>query len=124
MRRADAARGANRSRSALLDGLQNGRDAVGGLLDVVRLPLRAMVRLVGIAACAYYLLTAGGWLLVLRDGMDGADLQSGVLVLLVGLLLSAVTRAVWDRSPSDRADAGAVRRVQPIIDTTLGAYRL
>jgi hypothetical protein len=123
-RPADAARGANRSRSALLDGLQNGRDAVGGLLDVVRLPLRAMVQLVGVAACAYYALTAGAWLWVLRDGMDGAELQSGGLVVLVGLLLSAVTRAVWDRAPNDLADASTVRRVQPIVDTTLGAYRL
>jgi hypothetical protein len=123
-RRAGAARGANRSRSALLAGLQDGSDAVGRLLDVVRLPLRAMVQLAGVAACAYYLLTAGAWLWLLRDGMDGAELQSGVLVLLVGLLLSAVTRAVWDRSRNDRADASAVRRVQPIVDSALGAYRL
>jgi hypothetical protein len=120
----DAARAANRSRSALLDGLQNGRDAVGGVLDVVRLPLRAMVQLVAVAACVYYLLTAGAWLWVLRDGMDAAELQSGVLVVFVGFLLSTVTRAVWDRSPNDRPAASTVRRVQPIVDTTLGAYRL
>ena len=90
----------------------------------MRLPLRAVVQLAGVATCAYYLLTAGAWLWVLRDGMDGADLQSGVLVVLVGLMLSAVTGAVWDRSPNDRADARTVRRVQPVVDTTLGAYRL
>jgi hypothetical protein len=94
------------------------------LLDVVRLPLRAVLQLAGVAASAYYLLTATAWPWALRDGMEGAELQSGVLVLLVGLLLSWITRVLWDRPPSDGVDAGTVRRVQPLVDTTRGAYRL
>jgi hypothetical protein len=123
-RPSDAARGARPSRRPLLDRLQGGHDAVGSLLDVVRRPVRAVCQLVGVAVGAYYVLTAASWLWALRDGMDGAELQSGVVVLLVGLLLSAATRALWDRAPRDRVDARAVRRVQPIVDATLGAYRL
>jgi hypothetical protein len=123
-RPADAAHRGHQSEGAPLDRLQNGRDAVGSLLDIVRLPLRAVLQLAGVAASAYYLLTAAGWVWVLRDGMDGAELQSGVLVLLAGLLLSGITRALWDRPPSDSVDARMVRRVQPLVDTTRGAYRL
>jgi hypothetical protein len=120
----DAARGARRSRGAVLDRLQGGRDAVGSLLDIVRRPLRAVLQLAGVAAGAYYLLTAALWLWALREGMDSAEVQSGVVVLLMGLLLSGITQAMWNHAPNDLADAGAVRRVQPIVDTTLGAYRL
>jgi hypothetical protein len=83
-----------------------------------------VLQLAGVAAGAYYLLTAASWLWAVRDGMDSADVQSGVVVLLVGLLLSGITRALWDRAPNDLANAGTVRRVHPIVDTTLGAYRL
>ena len=81
-------------------------------------------KLAGVAASAYYLLPAVAWLWALRDGMEDAELQSGVLVLLVGLLLSGLTRALWDRPASDSVDAGMVRRVQPLVDTTRGACRL
>jgi hypothetical protein len=123
-RPADAAHGGYQSDGAGLGRLQNGRDAIGSLLDVVRLPLRAVVQLAGVVASAYYLLTAAAWLWALRDGMEGAELQSGVLVLLVGLLLSGITRTLWDRPASDSVDAGMVRRVQPLVDTTRGVYRL
>lgn len=120
----EAARGADQLGSAVLNRLQNGGDAVGSLFDVVRMPLRLVLQLAGVAAGAYYLLAAAAWLWALRNGMEGAEVQSGVVVLLVGLLLSGITRALWDRPLSDVVDARAVRRVPPIVDTTLGAYRL
>lgn len=123
-RPADGAHGVSQAQGASLDRLQNGRYAVGTLLDVVRLPLRAVLQLAGVAASAYYLLTAAAWLWALRDGMEGAEMQSGVLVLLVGLLLSGITRVLWDRPWSGGADAEMVRRGQPLVDTTRGAYRL
>lgn len=51
--------------------------------------------------------------------MCGAELRSGVFILLLGLLLCGITRALWDRPPSDGVDARMVRRVQPLVATTL-----
>lgn len=113
--------------SRLLGRLHEGGAATASVVNVVGAPLRATLQVVAVAAAAYYLLTVASWLWGLQEGMDGAELQAGLMVLLVGMLLSSITRGLWDRgadTDGHGAHARDDRRLQPIVETTLGAYRL
>jgi hypothetical protein len=112
--------------SRLLIRLHEGGAATASVANVVGAPFHAMLQIVAVAAAAYYLLTVASWLWGLQEGMDGAELQVGILVLLVRMLLSSITRALWDRAADTDgygADARDDRRIQVIVDTTLGMYR-
>jgi hypothetical protein len=82
-----------------------------------------------IVACLYYVISAALWLWNLRNGMTGGETQEGVMLILAGLLFSALTGLCRERvrAPSGdrvlpyRYDA---RERQPVLYTLLDAYRL
>jgi hypothetical protein len=87
-------------------GLTTGDRFRAGSLGVVELfvgvrrVLWLMARGLALAACVYYVLGTADWIWGLRDGMTGAEIQSGLVLILAALVFSGITRMFGDRRSS------------------------
>jgi hypothetical protein len=116
-------------RPTACDRLRAGSHAVSQLFAGVRHLVVAIGFLIATAACAYYLAGAGQWLWRLHDGMTGARIQEGIVLIVTALLLSRLT-ASFKRRLATAHDAWTLRHRrngrerQPVLCTVLEAYRL
>lgn len=115
--------------TATSDRLRAGSHAVSQLVAGAHHMVVAVGLLIAIAACAYYLASAGQWLWRLQDGMTGARVQEGMVLIVAALVLSRVTGAFKQRSGTPRDAWTHVHRRdrrerQPVLYTVLDAYRL
>ena len=108
--------------------LQHGSTAVAYLFgQAARVPA-ALLTTVSVAACAYYLAAVALWLWGLGDGIDGSEIQDGVVLILAGMIASWITGLFAPRRVSHdglrfRLPAVASRERQPLLHLALDAYR-
>ena len=109
--------------------LREGSYAVSRLLVGVRRVLVVGALAVAVLACANYLAATAVWLWSLQQGMTGASIEQGVMLIFAALLLSALTGLFRERVGTShgirvRPYRGDGRERQPVLYTVLDGYRL
>jgi hypothetical protein len=108
--------------------LHHGSMAVAYLFgQVTRVPV-ALLTIVSLAACTYYLAAVASWLWGLGDGIGGPEIQDGVVLILAGLIASWITGLFEPKLVSHdgvrfRLPAVVGRERQPLLHLALDAYR-
>jgi hypothetical protein len=111
------------------DRLREGSHAVSRLLVGVRRVLVVGALAVAVLACANYLAATAVWLWNLQQGMTGASIEQGVMLIFAALLLSALTGLFRERVGTSHGVRalpyrGDGRERQPVLYTVLDGYRL
>jgi hypothetical protein len=122
--------GGGRPRLVAGNRLRAGSDAISRLFGALRQLVLAGLLGAALLACVYYLIAATLWLWSVRDGMTGAKIQDGIVLVLVALFFSAVTGLFKERLRTRMSDRVVpphscdARERQPVLYTLLNAYRL
>jgi hypothetical protein len=99
--------------------LRQGSIAVAYLFGPVAPVPAALLTTLSLAASAYYLAGVAWWLWGLGDGIDGPQIQDGVVLILAGLIASWITglfapRRVYHDGPQFRLPGIGGRERQPL----------
>jgi hypothetical protein len=114
--------------ATLRERLQDGWNAVAYLLLWLRQVPRVVFSVTSLLVCAYYVVAAVLWLWALRNGITDTEIQSGVILIVAGLVASWLTGLFEERPMAQggrrirlaRADA---RDRQPLLLLVLDIYR-